>query len=286
MGPLMNIPLSDLRVIVQALCENGNIKNRVINFLAASEPYGTQLSTFPVNSVTLIQQASARGLSLLLADLCESEDTKKRVDKYLEALRYTEPAKCGPKAAVHLSTIENATAEHLLKIMLILCEDEDFKKRVLKHLRVLRQPTIDRATFVEAESIQLVTMATENELRAICLAMSDRDEDTKQRLLESLQVLSIHDKLRGSEALNTTFQCLSCKTSYCEENNTPNSCWYHPGRFSASVPGQTGLASLIAVTGRFVKMDHGELRIVVSRWSCCGRSAYDVECKTKKHHHR
>lgn len=188
----MSIPLSDLRAIVQALCGYQSIRQQVVTFLRALQIYHpNEVPRSSMDHDTLIQKASARDLSLLIADLCVAEDINKRVDNYIEALDHTEPAGVARKAADYIDTIKNVPAQELRTVMLGLCEDDDVKKRVAIHLRILRRSSHGGAASVAVDPATRIDSATEAELRAIGLG----DEDIKKRLSESLQVLSIFDEL-------------------------------------------------------------------------------------------
>ncbi|KAK2598348.1 hypothetical protein N8I77_011768 [Diaporthe amygdali] len=230
MNALMSTPLGELRAIAHALCENDNIKKRIANDLQASRRStsgGANLEAS--NHIALIQQATGQELYTIVIDLCKNEDTKKQVDNYSQVLRYVKPDEVAPEAADPLTPIKKATRKELQTVLIVLCEDENAKKRIVHILRVLRQSKSHGAGLMGTDQAALINSATEMELRAIGLAICDGDEDMRKRMLESLLVLVTLDKLQVSKAARTLFKCLRCKKSFYEDENKERSCRYHPG---------------------------------------------------------
>ncbi|KAK7718409.1 hypothetical protein SLS64_002364 [Diaporthe eres] len=221
--------LGDLRVIAHALCEDANIKKTMIDYLRASRNSSTGKDCGEATDhVALIEQATARELYTIQLHHCKNEEIKKRVENYLQVLLYTKPAEVAPEIADSPNPIKTATPEELHNVMFALCEEDGAMKRVASHLRVLRRSKAGLATTAGADAVGLINSATEMELRAIGIAMSDADEDMKKRLLESLHVLSIFGELRRTETKRVTFQCLRCKDYVQEKDNNAQSCTYHP----------------------------------------------------------
>ena len=197
------------------------------------------------------------------------------------------PAEATIETADPLDPIRNATAKELHNIMLALCDVDEVKKRVVIHLRVFRRTEPNAAIIAEADADALINSATEMELRSIGIAMCDGDEGMKKRVSECLRVLSVLGKLQATEIKDKPqFKCLKYQQSYHEEDNTARSCRYHPGKSPLFPQVEERLGSLIAHIGRFENQMDEELPILVSRWSCCGRGAYDIECKIQKHKHK
>lgn len=238
MSELRNTTLGELRAIAYALCENDNIKTQFVTSLRIFCSSMIRRDVLDAaDHIDLIQRANSTDLCAIELALCKDEEIENRVDNYLQVLRHSKPAEVTTEAADPSNPLEKATGKELHNIILAICDGEDAKKRVTNHLRILRRSNIDGAAHAEADPVALINSATEMELRAIGLAMVDGDEDTKKRLLESLRVLSIFGKLQGTEARNSSFQCLMCKASYHEQKNTPGSCRYHPGKVSTFNPG-------------------------------------------------
>ncbi|KAG6368554.1 hypothetical protein INS49_002767 [Diaporthe citri] len=230
MSQTKSASLGDLRAIAHALCEDDNIKKQLIDDLQllrnprARKDYGEV-----TDHVALIEQTPAWKLSIIPLIYINNEDTKTRVENYLQVLRYTKPAEATPAAADSPDPIKTATPKELRNVMLALCEDDDAKKRATNHLLVLRRSKTGGASTAGADPDAPINSATEMELRAIGIAMSDADENIKKRLLESLHVLSIFLELQGTEAKYTTFKCLRCREYFHEKDNKAQSCTYHPG---------------------------------------------------------
>lgn len=279
--------LGDLRAIAYALCQDEVSKQRMITDLRAFRNLKTSQHTAETaDHVAFIEQATAQELFKIQIAQCRDGDIKKRVENYLQVLRYTKPTEATFKAADSPDPIKNANPKELINVMLALCEDPDVEKRVVNHLRVLRRSRIGGAATAGSNSVALFNSATEMEMRAIGIAMSDADGDVKRRLLESLHVLSIFGELQGTETKNTTFQCLRCKDYFHEEDNKTQSCAYHPGEFSCLYTGKKSLRRLTnSITGRVeLGMIPGmDLPTAVDRWSCCFRPTINRGCKTQKH---
>lgn len=282
MGQPVSAFLGELRAIAQALCENENTKKRMIEDLRAICKYTGETT----DHVALIELATAQELQALQLQYCTDEDIKKRVKNYHQVLRYTKPTEATFEAANTSSSIKKATPKELHNVMLALCEDEDAKKRVATHLRVLRRSKADGAATTGSGPDALINSATEMELRAISLAMSDADEDVKKQLLESLHVLSIFGELQVTETKKDTFMCTRCKQPFHEKDNEAQSCTYHPGKLSYLIPRRKGSPRLTnSVTGRVEEgmIPEYDLLRPVDRWSCCFRPRLTGGCKTQRH---
>lgn len=286
----MSASLGDLRVIAHALCEDDNIKKTTINYLRAPRNSSTGKDCGEATDhVALIDQATAQELYTIQLHHCKNEEVKKRVENYLQVLLYTKPAEVAPEIADSPNPVNTATPEELHNVMLALCEEDDAKKRVASHLRVLRRSKAGGAATAGADAVALINSATEMELRAIGIAMSDADEEMKKRLLETLHVLSIFGELHRTETKRVTFQCLRCKDYVQEKDNKAPSCTYHPGEFSCLLTGKEGSRRVTnSMTGRVEQgMIPGmDLPGAVDRWSCCFRVPINRGCKTQKHQHQ
>lgn len=230
MSALMSTPLGELRAIAHALCENDNIKKRVVNDLQAFRKSTSGGANLEAGShIVLIQQATGQELYTIVIDLCKNENTKKEVDNYSQVLRHVKPDEVAPETADPLAPIKKATRKELQTVFIALCEDENAKKRVVHNLRVLRQSKAHGVGLTGTDQAALIDSATEMELRAIGVAICDGDEDMRKRMLESLLVLVTLDKLQVSKAARTLFKCLRCKKSFYDDENKERSCRYHPG---------------------------------------------------------
>lgn len=250
MSQPMRHSLGDLRAIAHALCEKDNIKKQMIDDLRDlhNSRTGKDIGKM-TDHVTLIEQATAQELLNLRLHYCRDEDVKKRVQNYLQVLRHTKPAEATFEAAESSSSIKSVAPKELHNVMLALCDDDDTKKRVASHLGVWRRSKTGETAIMGAEPAAIIESATEMELRAIVIAMSDADEDLRKRLLESLHVLSIFGELQDIEAekiKKSTLKCLHCKQSFREEDNKAQSCTFHPGEFSSLVAGSKISQGLIA----------------------------------------
>lgn len=292
MSQLASASLGDLRAITHALCENAIIKKNITDDLQAlcnSKPSKDSGET--TDLVSLIELATAQQLHNLQFHYCGNEDIKKRVENYLQVLRHTKPAEATSKAAESSSCIKKATPKELHNVMVSLCEDEDAKKRVASHLRVLRRSKAGGAATTGANPDALIDSATEMELRAIGLAMSDADEDVKKRLLESLHVLSIFGELQGTETkkniIGILSKCTRCNQHFQEGDNNAQSCTYHPGKFYNLVPESKDSPRLTnPIAGRVESgmiPEFPDLPQAVDRWSCCFRPSLVRGCKTQRH---
>lgn len=289
----MKHSLGDLRAIAHALCEKDNIKKQMIDDLRAlhNSRTGKDIGK-TTDHVTIIEQATAQELLNLQLHYCKDEDIKKRVQNYLQVLRHTKPAEPNFEAGDPSSSIKNAAPKELHNVVLALCEDEDVKKRVAIHLRVLRRSKTGGIATAATDPAGFIKSATQMELRAIGLAMSDADEDVRKRLLESLQVLSIYCELQDAEAekfKKTALTCLHCKQFFHEKDNKANSCTFHPGKFSYLVAGcKIPQGRTNSMTGRVESgfIPGMDLPMAVDRWSCCYRPSLIPGCKTQKHNHR
>lgn len=285
----MSASLGNLRAISQALCETENIKKRMIEDLRAiCNSMTGKYTGETTDHVALIELATAQQLRALQIHYCADEDIKKQVKNYLQVLRYTIPAATTLEVADSSTSIKKATPKELHNVMLALCEDERAKKRVATHLRVLHRSNADgAATTGMNQPDALINSATEMELHAIGLAMSDADEDVKKRLSESLHVLSIFGELQVTEKKKDTFMCTRCKQPFHEKDNKAQSCTYHPGQFSCyPIPGSKGSPRLTnSVTGLFEEgiIPEFDLPRPVDRWSCCFRPRLTGGCKTQRH---
>lgn len=242
--------MGDVRAIAHALCENDNIKKQMIDDLRAICSSKTNNDSGNMTDhVALIEQATGQELLSLQFHYCRDEDIRKRVHNYLQVLRHTKPAEDTSEAAESSSSIKNVDPKELHNVMLALCEDVDAKKRVASHLGVLRRSKTGETAMMGADPAAIIESATEMELRAIGIAMSDADEDMRKRLLESLHVLSIFGELQDIEAekiKKSTLKCLHCKQSFHEEDNKAQSCTFHPGKFSSLVAGSQISHGLVA----------------------------------------
>lgn len=287
MSQTMSASLGDLRAIAHALCEDDNIKKEMIDDLQLlRSPRNRKDCGKVTDHVALIEQAPAWQLSIIQLIYIKNKDTRTRVENYLQLLRYTKPAEVIPAAADSPNPITTAAPKKLHNVMLALCEDDDAKNRVASHLRVLRRSKAGGAATRVADTVALVNSATEMELRAIGIAMSDADEEMKKRLLESLHVLSVFGELQNTEIKRFTFQCLRCKDYFHEKDNKAQSCTYHPGELSCLFTGKEVSRRLTnSMTGRVEQgMIPGmDLPTAVDRWSCCFRPSINRGCKTQKH---
>lgn len=278
--------LGDLRAIAHALCEDNKIKELMIDdLLAIRKPKPSRDFAEATDHAALIEQATARELLTIQLHYCNDEDTKKRVENYLQVLRYIEPAKATPEVADTTSPIKNATPKELHNVMIALCEDKDAKKRIDNHLQLLRRSKTGGAATVGADPAGLLDSVTEMELRAIGIAMSDADQDMRKRLLESLHVLSVFGELHDTEVKKATFKCWTCKQFVNKGDNTP--CIYHPGAHSHFFTGLKGpQGHTNDVTGRVEEgmIPEMDLPAPVDRWSCCFRPAINRGCKTRRHY--
>lgn len=289
----MRNSLGDLRAIAHALCENDNIKKQMIDDLRAlhNSRTGKDIGK-TTDHFTIIAQATAQELLHLQLHYCKDEDIKKRIQNYLQVLRHTNPDEPTFEAGDSSGSIKNAAPKELHNVMIALCEDEDAKKRVANHLRVLRRSKTGAISTAAADPSGFIKSATEMELRAIGLAMSDADEDVRNRLLESLQVLSIYGELQDAEAekfKKTALTCVHCKQFFHEKDNKANSCTFHPGKFSCLVAGcKISQGRTDSITGRVEPgfIPGMDLPMAVDRWSCCYRPSLIPGCKTQKHDHR
>lgn len=229
MSQTTSASLGDLRAIAHALCEDDKIKKQMIDDLRLLRKATTGKDPGDVTDhVALIEQATAWQLSRIHLTYSKSEDIKTRVENYFQVLRYTKPGEVTPKTADSSGPIKTATPEELRNVMLALCENDKAKKRVVNHLRVLRRSKTGGAPATGADPVVL-NSATEMELRAIGIAMSDADKKIKKRLFESLHVLSIFRELQDTQAKKSLLKCRTCKAYFNEKDNNAQSCNYHPG---------------------------------------------------------
>lgn len=250
MSQPMRHSLGDLRAIAHALCEKDNIKKQMIDDLRAllNSRTGKDFGK-TTDHITLIEQATAQELLNLQLHYCRDEDVKKRVQNYLQVLRHTKPAETTFEPADSSSSIKSLAPKKLHNVMLALCDDDNTKKRVASHLGVLRRSKTGETAIMRADPTAIIESATEMEMRAIGIAMSDADEDVRKRLLESLHVLSIFGELEDIEAekiKKSTLKCLHCKQSFREEDNKAQSCTFHPGEPFSLVAGSKISQDLIA----------------------------------------
>lgn len=202
MSPLSKASTRDLREILQALCKNNDIDiiKSVVSYLKPNLNYDPNSEGFMDALFIEIQWAKAFDLRFILVNLCENEKIKRRVDAYLEALGHSEPAEVNSQTVNPPGTIKNATAKDMRNIMLALCEDDDIKKRVAIHLRILRRSRPGGAASARGDPAALIHSATDAELRAIGLG----DEDIKKRFSDSLRILHIFGELHESQAAPTS----------------------------------------------------------------------------------
>lgn len=285
MDRLIKASLGDLRAIAHALCENDDkLKNEFVSFISSTGEDSDEV--LDADPVVVIQHATAQELLSTEMYFYDDKKIKKRIDNFLQVLRYFKPTEVATDVVDPSNPLKNATAKELQNVMFALCEDEDAKRRFNNHLRVLRRSKLNGAAFAKHNPDALVTCnsPTETELRAIGLAMSDGDEGIKKRLLESLHALSIFGKLQASEPQDGPFQCLRCKTLYFEQNNTSRSCIYHPGKLSTFIPVR-GFFSLVVVTGQLEKEILDKIPMSFGLWSCCARDGFEGGCTLQKHCH-
>lgn len=231
----MSASLGDLRAIAHALCENADTKKLMIDELRSlynlpGAPKTTNDILKTSDHVSLIERATAQQLCSIQVKVCKNLDTKKLVGNYYQVLRHTKPAEATSEAVEVPNPIKEVTSAVLNNIMRALCEDDATKKRVASHIGVLRRSQAGGATTPEDDPAALIESATETELRAIAVTMSDSDENIKKRLLEYLHGLSVFSEMQEAE-MNKTYKCVVCKKSFCEKDNKAQSCMGHPGEF-------------------------------------------------------
>lgn len=231
----MSDSLGNLRAIAHALCENADTKKLVIDELRSpynlpGAPKTTNDFLKTSNHVCLIECATAQQLFSVQVKVCKNLDTKKVVGNYYQVLRHTKPAEVTPEAVKAPNPIKKVTSTVLNNIMRALCEDDAAKKRVASHIGVLRRSQAGGATTSGADPAALIDSATETELRAIAVTMSDSDENIKKRLLEYLHGLSVFAEMQEAE-MKKTYKCVVCKESFREKDNKAQSCMGHPGEY-------------------------------------------------------
>ena len=212
----MGTPLGRLRATAHALCENESIKAHLVKCLGAVRDLrnlkiGNECPKI-TDHVALIEQATAQEL-LGFRDhvFKDNQSIRMRFDDCLQALRYAKPADATIEAADSTNLIKNASVKETHNIMLALCEEDDIKKRVVTHLRVLGLSMPNGHVFAEVDGGTLISEATELELHAIGLVMTKTDGDIKKRVSESLQVLLLFAELQEIEAeLTSLLKCLKC----------------------------------------------------------------------------
>lgn len=233
--------LIDLRDIAYALCENADAKKLMIDELGSIYNLpGTTKTTDDLfktpDHVYLIERATAQQLLSIQLKLCKKPDNKTLVDNYYQALRHSKPAEVTPEAVKVPNPIREVNSAVLNNIMRALCEDDATRKRVASHIGVMRRSQAGGSTTSGADPAALVDSATETELRATAVTMSDSDEDIKKRLLEYLHGLSVFAEMQDAETkkvdMTKSYKCVVCKKYFSEKDNMADSCNIHPGEFS------------------------------------------------------